>query len=152
MTMRAWILIVVLIAAVATAGAAEPRFSLGLDQLDLSELDARTQARLAQRSDPMGRAAAHLQQEQANLLGGGQPGGSQGIAVRVKLQSGFSPRLVIATLESGVEAYERSLGVIRWPWRESDEEALPVEEQLSLMLGHRLEQSSARGPTTPQDR
>ncbi|HOC43122.1 MAG TPA: hypothetical protein PKJ99_08920 [Thermoanaerobaculales bacterium] len=151
--MRSGVLTALLIAAAAAiAGAAEPRFSLGLDRLDLSELDARTEARLAQRSDAMGRVAAHLQQEQANLLGGGQPGGSQGLAFRVKLQSGFAPRLVVATLEAGVEAYERSMGVIRWPWRDSDEEALPIEEQLSLLLGHRLEQPPARRPTDPQDR
>lgn len=147
--MRARVLTVVLIAAAVTAGAGEPRFSLGLDQLDLSQLDARTQARLARWNDPTGRAAAHLQQEQANLMGGGQPGGSQAIAFRVKLQSGFRPRLIVATGEAGVEAYERSLGVIRWPWRSSDEEALPIEEQLSLLLGRRLEQP--REPLAPHD-
>jgi len=148
--MRAQILTAVLIAATATAGAAEQRFSLGLRELDLSQLDARTRARLAQWNDPAGRAAAHLQQEQANLLGGGQPGGSGGIAFRVKLQSGFQPRLIVATVEAGVEAYERSMGVIRWPWRESDEDALPIEEQLSLLLGHRLEHSSSRRASAPQ--
>jgi hypothetical protein len=132
----------------ATAGR-RARFA-GLDQLDVSQLDARTQARLAQWNDPTGRAAAHLQQEQAHLLGGGQPGGSPGIAFRVKVQSGFRPRLIVATVDAGVEAYERSMGVIRWPWRASDEEALPIEEQLSLLLGHRLEQPWSRRPSTPQ--
>lgn len=45
--MKSWVLSVLLIAAAALAGAAEQRFALGLDQLDLSQLDARTQARLA---------------------------------------------------------------------------------------------------------
>ena len=148
--MRARVLSVLLIAAAATAGAAEQRFALGLDQLDLSQLDARTQARLAHWNDPTGRAARHLQQEQANLLGGGQPGGSQGIAFRVKLQPGFRPQLIVATADAGVEAYERSMGVIRWPWSESDEEALPIEEQLSLLLGHRLQSPSRGQPTAPQ--
>jgi hypothetical protein len=148
--MRARVLSVLLIAAAATAGAAEQRFALGLDQLDLSALDARTRARLAQWNDPAGRAARHLQQEQANVMGGGQPGGSQAIVFRVKLQSGFRPQLIVATVEAGIEAYERSMGVIRWPWSESDEEALPIEEQLSLLLGHRLESPSRRQPTAPQ--
>jgi hypothetical protein len=147
--MRARVLTAVLLAAAVAAGAAEPHFSLGLSELDLSQLDARTRARLARWNDPTGRAAAHLQQEQANLMGGGQPGGSQAIAFRAKLQSGFRPRLIVATSEAGVEAYERSLGVIRWPWRSSDKEALPLEEQLSLLLGHRLEQP--REPSAPQD-
>jgi hypothetical protein len=55
----------------------------------------------------------------------------------------------VATVDAGVEAYERSLGVIRWPWSESDEEALPIEEQLALLLGHRLESPSRRQPTAP---
>ena len=148
--MRARVLSVLLVAAAATAGAAEQRFALGLDELDLSELDARTQARLAQWNDPPGRADRHLQQEQANVMGGGQPGGSQGIAFRVKLQSGFRPQLIVATADAGVEAYERSMGVIRWPWSESDEEALPIEEQLALLLGQRLESPSRRQPTAPQ--
>jgi hypothetical protein len=148
--MRAMFLTVVMIAMAVTAGAAEPRFSLGLSELDLSQLDARTQARLARWNDPTGRAAAHLQQEQANLMGGGQPGGSQAIVFRAKLQSGFRPRLIVATGEAGVEAYERSLGVIRWPWHEFDEQTLPIEEQLSLMLGHRLEQP--REPSAPHGR
>ena len=148
--MKAWVLSVLLVATAATAGAAEQRFALGLDQLDLSQLDARTQARLARWNDPTGRAARHLQQEQANLLGGGQPGGSQAIAFRAKLQSGFRPRLIVATGEAGVEAYERSMGVIRWPWSESDEEVLPIEEQLALLLGHRLESPSRGQPTAPQ--
>jgi len=148
--MKAWVFSVLLVAAATTAGAAEQRFALRLDELDLSELDARTQARLAQWNDPTGRAARHLQQEQANVMRGGQPGGSQGIAFRVKLQSRFRPQLIVATVDAGVEAYERSMGVIRWPWSESDEEALPIEEQLALLLGHRLESPSSRQPTTPQ--
>jgi hypothetical protein len=83
-------------------------------------------------------------------MGGGQPGGSQGIAFRVKLQPGFRPRLIVATADAGVEAYERTMGVIRWPWSESDEEALPIEEQLSLLLGHRLQSPSRGQPTAPQ--
>jgi len=148
--MKTRVLTAVLLAAAATAAAAaDQQFSLGLAELDLSLLDARTQARLARWNDPTGRAAAHLQQEQANLLGGGQPGGSVGIAFRAKLQAGYKPRLIVATLEAGVEAYERSLGVIRWPWRESDAAVLPIEEQLSLLLGHRLEQQSTHTPPTP---
>ena len=148
--MKTRVLTAVLLAAAATAAAAaDQQFSLGLAELDLSLLDARTQARLARWNDPTGRAAAHLQQEQANLLGGGQPGGSVGIAFRAKLQAGYQSRLIVATLEAGVEAYERSLGVIRWPWHESDAAVLPIEEQLSLLLGHRLEQPSAHTPPTP---
>ena len=135
-----------LLAVAAPTVAADQEFTLGLDRLDLSPLDPRTQARLAQWNDPMGRVTAHVQQQQAEILRGGQPGGSGGIAFRVKLQSGFRPRLLVAWVDGGVEQYERAMGVIRWPWQEADESVPPLDEQLAILLGRRLEQSSIGGP------
>jgi hypothetical protein len=135
-----------------SAAAAEPEFTLGLDRLDLSKLDPRTQARLAQWNDPMGRVAAHVEQQQANFVRGGQPGGSGGLAFRAKIQTGFRPRLIVAWTEGGSDVYERSMGVIRWPWAEPEDEVLPLDEQLALLLGRRLEQSSAGGGGQPLSR
>jgi hypothetical protein len=128
--------------AAAPAVASDREFTLGLDRLDLSSLDPRTQARLAQWDDPMGRVTAHVQQQQADIMRGGQPGGSGGIAFRVKLQSGFRPRLLVASVDGGVEQYERAMGVIRWPWQETEETVPPLDEQLAILLGRRLEQAS----------
>ena len=146
------ILTVALLFVAVTGGAADQKFSLGLDRLDPSALDPRTQARLAEWNDPMGRVAAHVQQDQAYVLRGGQPGGSGGIAFRVKLQAGIKPRLIVAWVDGGTELYERSMGVIRWPWGEPDEKVLPLEEQLALLLGRRLEQSSVGGKDQPPNR
>jgi hypothetical protein len=146
------ILTVALVMVAVAAGATEQKFSLGLDHLDLSAVDPRTQARLAEWNDPMGRVAAHVRDEQATILRGGQPGGSGGIAFRVKLQSGFKPRLIVAWTDSGTEVYERSMGVIRWPWSAANDTVLPLEEQLALLLGRRLEQSSVGGKDQPPSR
>lgn len=146
------ILTAVLAMAAVAAAAAEPEFSLGLDRLDLSSLDSRTQARLTEWNDPMGRVAAHVQQQQADFVRGGQPGGSGGIAFRAKIQAGFRPRLIVAWVDAGSEVYERSMGVIRWPWAEPDEDVLPLDEQLALLLGRRLEQSSIGGDGQPPSR
>lgn len=139
------VLSVALVMLAAAAGAAEPEFSLGLDRLDVYSLDPRTQARVDEWNDPMGRVTAHVQQEQAHILRGGQPGGSGGIAFRAKFQAGSKPRLVVAWADSGTDFYERSMGVIRWPWSEDDEKVLPLDEQLAILLGRRLEDSSVGG-------
>ncbi len=129
-------------AALPAATAEDSEFKLGLEMLDLSSLDPRTEARLAQWNSPMGRTVNHVQQQQAQIVGGGQPGGPPGaMAIRVKVQRGFDPRFVAATSVAGIELYERTLEVIRWPWSDSDTPALSLEEQLSLMLGDRMRRS-----------
>jgi hypothetical protein len=132
-----------LLAATATAAAGDdPEFTLGLESLRLSSLDPRTEARLAQWNSPMGRTEYAVRQQQAEILAGGQPGGPPGaIAFRVKVQGKVDPRFVAAMSAGGVELYERTIDVIRWPWRDSDERTLSFEEQLSLMLGDRLRRS-----------
>lgn len=138
---------VIAVAALLTSSPAraQERFTLGLERLDLSDLDPRTQARLAQWNDPMGRVEAHVRQQQADILRGGQPGGSGAIAFRAKLQRGFKPRLMVAWVDAGTDVYERSMGVIRWPWSDRADEVPSVEEQLALLLGRRLERSSIGG-------
>ncbi|HSN56786.1 MAG TPA: hypothetical protein VLT32_19100 [Candidatus Sulfomarinibacteraceae bacterium] len=149
MTMR--ILAPVLVAlAVAAAGAVpagaedERPFSLDLDRMTFRPTDQRTEARLARwNDDPMARVAMHMASEQARILGGGQPGAGQprSLVFSVKLQRGLAAALTVASSASGVEFYERRLAVIRWPWQDEDEAppAMPLDEQLSILLGDRLE-------------
>lgn len=143
--MRSLALFVVLLAATTPAAAGDSEFKLGLESLNLSSLDPRTEARLATWNSPMGRTANHVRQQQAELIGGGLPGGPSGaLAVRWKLQKGFDPRFVAATSIAGVEFYERTLEVIRWPWRDSDKPVLSLEQQLSLMLGDRMKRAAGK--------
>ena len=140
--MRPLILTLLIPCLAAPVMAGDSEFKLGLETLRLSDLDPRTEARLAGWNSPMGRVMHHARQMQADILGGGQPGGPPAaIAFRVKVQRGFSPRVIAATSVVGIELYERSIEVIRWPWRESDAPTLSLEEQLSLMLGERMKRS-----------
>jgi hypothetical protein len=136
-----------LLAATMPCWGSDPEFSLGLDRLDPRSLDPRTEARLAQWNSPMGRTESHVKQLQAEILAGGQPGaGAGGLAFRAKFQKGYRPRLVVGSSVSGVELYERAITTIRWPWQESEEPALPLEEQLALMLAERLRSSAGDSP------
>lgn len=137
--MRTAIALLSAVLAVAGPLAAAGRFSLDLADLDLEPVDPRTEARLAQWNSPMGRLAAHMQQEQGRLGRGGLVGGPpQGIAVGVKLQRGFSVQLYATVTEAGIDRYERSVEVVSWPWQPDGLEVLPIEEQLTRLLGHRL--------------
>lgn len=140
--MRRFTLALLLIVVALPTVAGDSEFKLGLESLNLSSLDPRTEARLASWNSPMGRTMNHVRQQQAELIGGGFPGGPPGaLAVRVKFQRGSDPRFVAAMSAAGVELYERPLEVIRWPWQDSDAPVLSLEEQLSLMLGDRMKRS-----------
>ena len=118
-------------------------FDLDLDKISFRPPDQRTEARLARwQDDPMARVAMHMATEQAMILGGHQPGAGRqnAMVVSVRLQKGLAAALMVASSASGVELYERRMAVINWPWTEDDEKpALPLDEQLTILLGDRLE-------------
>ena len=145
------LLIVPVFAAALPCAATDSDFTLGLDRIDTRTLDPRTEARLAQWNSPLGRTEDHMRQQQAEILSGGQPGsGSGALAFRAKLQKGYRPRLVVGSSVAGVELYERTVTIIRWPWSDSDEPAVPLEEQLSLMLADRMRRSVGEPPAKPE--
>ncbi len=146
-----YLLVLPLILAASPCAAGDSDFTLGLDRIDPRILDPRTEARLAQWNAPLGRTEDHVRQQQAEILGGGQPGaGSGGIAFRAKFQKGYRPRLVVGSSVAGVEFYERTVTVIRWPWSESGEPTITLEEQLSLMLADRMRRSVGVSPSGPE--
>jgi len=122
----------------------QKQFNLDLENVDLRPRDPRTEARLARwNEDPMARVAMHMASEQARMLGGHQPGAGKpnAMVVSVKFRKGLAAALMVASTSSGVEFYERQMAVIRWPWENEDEAkpAMPLDEQLTVMLGDRLE-------------
>lgn len=143
MKIRTAVLLVLLTATPLVADDSKP-FSLDLEEIALRPSDPRTQARLARwNDDPMARVAMHMASEQARLIGGNQPGMDRprGMVFSVRLQQGLAAALMVSTSASGVSFYERRMAVITWPW-EKDEEArpaMPLDEQLTVMLGDRLE-------------
>jgi hypothetical protein len=134
--------------------AGTPMLAVGEDQgrpfeLDLSKMtfrpqDQRTEARLARwNDDPMARLAMAMADDQARMLGGHQPGMGQPRAMvfSVRLQKGLAAALMVSSSASGVDFYQRRMTTIKWPWEKDDEDkpAMPLDEQLSIMLGDRLE-------------
>ncbi len=146
MLIRITLALAVLVAgSVAAAGAEEKKqFNLDLDKISLKPRDPRTEARLARwNDDPMARVAMAMASENARMLGGHQPGMGQPRAMvfSVRLQKGLAAALMVSSSASGVEFYERRMTTIRWPWEDDDEAkpAMPLDEQLTIMLGKRLE-------------
>lgn len=139
------VLLAVLTLAVAGfAGDEEKRFDLDIETIDLRPRDPRTQARLARwQDDPMARVAMHMASEQARIVGGSQPGAGQpsALVVSVRLQKGLAAALMVASSDAGVEFFERRMAVITWPWQkdETPKPAMPLDEQLTILLGKRLE-------------
>ncbi len=122
----------------------QKQFNLELDKISLRPQDPRTQARLARwNDDPMARVAMHMASEQARMIGGHQPGAGRpnAMVVSVKFRKGLAAALMVASTSSGVEFYERQMAVIRWPWEKDDKDkpAMPLDEQLTVLLGERLE-------------
>lgn len=146
MLTRLFLVLALVIAAPAAAAEADDQkqFNLELDKISLKPQDPRTQARLARwNDDPMARVAMAMASEQAHILGGHQPGMGQPRAMvfSVRLQKGLAAALMVSSSASGVEFYERRMAVITWPWQDEEETkpAMPLDEQLTVMLGERLE-------------
>jgi hypothetical protein len=146
MLTRLLIVLALVIAAPAAAaeGDDQKQFNLELDKISLKPQDPRTQARLSRwNDDPMARVAMAMASEQAHILGGHQPGMGKPRAMvfSVRLQKGLAAALMVSSSASGVEFYERRMAVITWPWQDEEETkpAMPLDEQLTVMLGERLE-------------
>jgi len=124
----------------ALAAAGEAKFSLKLDGIPLGPRpDARTEARLAEWNDPMGRLLYHFNQQQSWIVRGTMPGSDRaaGAAVRLKAQQGLPLRLVTTIVDGGLDSAAGRELVVRWPW--SDEPTPPpLDEQLAQLLGERL--------------
>ena len=84
-----------------------------------------------------------------DLSGGNLPGieKPRAMVFSVRMRKGLAAALTVGVSASGVEYYERRMAVIRWPWaKEEEKPAMPLDEQLSVMLGKRLESRSAGEP------
>jgi len=140
---RSFAAALVLVAVTGAAGA-QTEFDLQLEkELSRPPVDPRTENRLAQWNSPMGRLMYQLQQQQGSLMRGNQPGGSTGLGFRIKWQGGVGFHLVASPVDSGIELYERSLAVVRWPWQEPADPVMSIEQQVSSLLGRRLQRRLA---------
>ena len=147
--MRQTFMILMVLAAPVYTGAGDLGFSLNINNIAVGpKHDLRTEARLANWNSPMGRLMAAFQQQQAWIIRGTQPGLERvsGAAIGVRLQSGLPLEVLASSMEGALRVSEERLAVVRWPWDDSrGEPALPLDEQLSLLLGQRLEARTLGG-------
>lgn len=135
---RAMILVIVLAAAATVMG--QQGFSLRLGDLTMAPRNPRTRARLAEWNSPMGRLMYDLAQQRAGLGREGLVGHPMGVAIRLKAQRGLPVQVITAAVERGVQLDERAVPVVHWPWEEqTGQPALSLDQQISLLLGRRLE-------------
>lgn len=135
---RAMILAIVLTVAATAMG--QQGFSLRLRDLRPAPRNPRTRARLAEWNSPMGRVMYDLSQQRASVGREGLPGYPMGVVIRLKAQRGVPLRLITAAIENGVQFDERAVPVVHWPWEEQKQQpALSLDQQISLLLGRRLE-------------
>lgn len=133
-------IISLLLALIAGTAGAQEAFSLHLGAAT-SRRDPRTQARLALWNSPMGRLQQQTSMLQAGLGREGLAGGAPtALAVRAKGQAGVPPQVIAAALASGIQLSQTEVVRIHWPWEQGLEQPeLPLEQQISLLLGRRLE-------------
>lgn len=126
----------------AVAHAGDVTFSLGINDIPLTvRPDPRTEARLAQWNDPMGRLMHQFNSQQAWIMRGTMPGGERvsGAMVKVKAQNGLPLQLLATTMQASFTLDEQHVSVVRWPWEENeDSPVMSLDEQLALLLGRRL--------------
>jgi len=137
------VLALLLTAPITAAENGERQFQLDLDKISLRPQDPRTQARLARwNDDPMARVEMAMATEQARVLGGHMVGMGQPRAMvfSVRLRKGLAAALMVSLQASGVDFNERQMAVIHWPWEKDGEDkpAMPLDEQLTVMLEQRL--------------
>ena len=146
--MRRILTVIVLLSLPAAAHAGEVTFSLGINDIPLTvRPDPRTEARLAQWNDPMGRLMHQFNAQQSWIMRGTMPGGDRvtGAAVKVKAQNGLPLQLLATSMQTSFNISERQIAVVSWPWGEKDAEpAMSLDEQLALLLGRRLVSSEEK--------
>ena len=138
--MKLRVMVSLAIVVAVAAAAADNGYSLDIEKELRRPTDPRTEARLAQWNSPIGRVMHNMNEQQTSVLRGGQPGAGSagGVAIRFRVQGALPLSLVTATTGASVDFYERTVAVIRWPWRVDDRAVLTIDEQLSLLLGNRL--------------
>ncbi|MCK5378582.1 MAG: hypothetical protein KAJ78_04225 [Acidobacteria bacterium] len=125
--------------------AGEPRFSLSINVGGRQSLSPAQEAQLALWNDPMIRLMRAMDAEFGHLLIG-QPGGRTPPLIAIGVGGGLPPRVLSASIEHNLARSTEPPAAIAWPWlKENEPTPPPMEEQLALLLGERLEQRLASG-------
>ena len=121
--------------------AGDTSFSLSISAGSHRSMSPAQEAQLALWNDPMIRLMRAMNAEIGHLLVGQPGGGITPPLVSVGVGSGLPPRILSASIEHNLARSTEPPTAIAWPWlKENEPTPPPMEEQLALLLGERLEQ------------
>ncbi len=129
--------------ACATAFAGDVDFSVKVGEFPVTSRpeDPRKEARLALWNDPMNRLLYHFNQNLSWTVRGTMPGTERvgGAVISVKAQPGVPLTILTDSVPTSFSLGKKDLSEIKWPWIDEQEfSAMPLEQQLSVLLGQRL--------------
>jgi len=128
------------LALVHSTWAGEPKFSLSISAGSHRSLSPVQEAQLALWNDPMVRLMRAMDAEVGHLLIGQPGGGRTPPLVSVGMGAGIPPRVLSAAIEHNLAGPTEPPTAVAWPWLKKNEPTPPpMEEQLALLLGERLE-------------
>lgn len=126
--------------------AGEPKFSLSITAGGHQSLSPLKEAQRALWNDPMIRLMRAMDAEVGHLLIGQPGGGRTPPLVSVGMGGGLPPRVLSAAIEHNLAGPSEPPTAIPWPWLKEKEPAPPpLEEELALLLGKRLERRLGSG-------
>jgi len=137
---------ITLLALVQSTWAGEPKFSLSISAGSHQSLSPLQEAQRALWNDPMIRLMRAMDAEVGHLLIGQPGGGRTPPLVSVGMGAGLPPRVLSAAIEHNLAGSTEPPTAVAWPWlKENEPTPPPLEEQLALFLGNRLEQRLGSG-------
>lgn len=143
---------VVLLGCASLTWAGDPKISLSITAGQERSSSPAQEAQRALWNDPMIRLMRAMDAEFGHLLVG-QPGGRTPPVFVVGVGGGLPPRILSAAIENSLTPISEPPAAVIWPWTKENEPAPPpMEEQLALLLGQRLEQTlESRGSASTVD-
>lgn len=121
--------------------AGDASFSLSLSAGSHRSMSPTQEAQMALWNDPMLRLMRAMNAEVGQLMIGQPGGGMTPPLISVGVGGGLPPRILSASIEHNLARSTEPPTAIAWPWlKENEPTPPPMEEQLALLLGERLEQ------------
>jgi hypothetical protein len=133
-----------------TTWAGEPHFSLSISADGHRSSSPAQEAQRALWNDPMIRLMRAMDAEVGHLMIGQPGGGRTPPLFSIGMGGGLPPRILSAAIETSLAGSIEPPTAVAWPWLDENEPTPPpMEEQLALLLGKRLEQRLGSGVESP---
>ncbi len=140
MSILRYILAITLLGLAHPIWAGDASFSLRISAGSGESLSPAQEAQMALWNDPMIRLMRAMDADLGHLLIGQPGGGRTPPLISVGVGGGLPPRVLTASIERNLAKSTEPPTAIAWPWhKENEPTPPPMEEQLALLLGKRLE-------------